>query len=216
MTPGQQFWWNWAVRLAAAIGTFLAVLVALFGQQFRAKRFPPRLKLKLLEKGGEKTTLTARSDDGTVRNIDDVRYFHLRLWNERRWSTAEGVQVFLTRLDEPGPDNQLRVTWLGNVPLRWRDQEFVPVLQTIGAAKDCDFCMIGKRSGLSLMPLLLPNNLPAHRPGKCRVVAWLQARSNQADSEIVRIEIAWDGLWVDGDFEMQQHLVIKELGPERK
>lgn len=213
MSPEQQFWWNWWVNLGVAIGTLLAVLVALFGDRFRANFFPPRLKIKLLETGGEKTILT-HSNAGVMEHVDDVRYFHLQVWNERRWSAANGVQVFLTRLDEPGPNNQLQVAWVGNVPLRWRDQEVVPLTQTIGAAKDCDFCMVGRKDGLSLMPLILPNNLSAHRQGKCRFVARLQARSNEADSEVMRIEVAWDGVWEDSDTEMRRHLVVSELGSE--
>ena len=212
MTPEQQFWWNWVVNLGVAVGTLLTVGVALFGEQLRAKVFPPRLKLKLLRKEGEKTQL--RSNLGVV--VDDVRYFHLQVWNERRWSPAEQVQVYLTRLAEPGPSDELQVTWVGNVPLRWRDQEVVPLLQTVGAAKDCDFCMVQKKEGtLSLMPLLVPNNLNARRQGKCRFVAWLQVRSNQADSEVIRIQVAWDGLWEDGDTEMKRHLVVERLGPEK-
>jgi hypothetical protein len=34
------FWWNWWLHLAVAVGTIGAVLVALFGQAFRAKFFP--------------------------------------------------------------------------------------------------------------------------------------------------------------------------------
>jgi hypothetical protein len=51
------------------------------------------------------------------------------------------------------------------VPLRWRHQEFVPLLQTVGSA------------------------------------------------EVLRLQVSWDGLWEDGDTEMQRHLVIKELSP---
>jgi hypothetical protein len=45
---GREFWWNWFVQLAIAIGTIGAVIVALFGNRFRAFLLPPRLKLSLL------------------------------------------------------------------------------------------------------------------------------------------------------------------------
>lgn len=78
--------------------------------------------------------------------------------NERRWSPAKGVQVFLTGVEELGPDGQLRIDWFGNVPMRWRDQEVVPLAQTVGAAKDADFLMVERTEGkVSLMPLLVPN-----------------------------------------------------------
>ena len=103
MNSDQQFWWNWSVNLAVAMGTLLAVVIALFGEKLRAKFFPPRLKLELLRQEGEKTQLT-RSTSGFVEVVDDVRYYHLRTRNERRWSPASEVQVYLTRIEEPGPN----------------------------------------------------------------------------------------------------------------
>ena len=211
MDPGQQFWWNWWVNLGVAVGTLLTVGVALFGEQARAKYFPPRLKLKVLRKEGEITELK----DFSGKHIDDVRYFHLRIWNERRWSPVDGVQVYLIRVEEPGPSGALRVVWLGNVPIRWRDQEVVPLFRTIGAAADCDFCRVEKHGGLSLMPLIMPNNLNAsNRHGKWTFAVSLQARSNQADSEVKYIQVSWDGQWEDGDTEMQRHLEVTELGSQ--
>ena len=212
MDPSQQFWWNWWVNLAVATGTLLTVAVALFGEKLRAKLFPPVLRMRLLRKEGEKTEL--RNQSGQY--IDDVRYYHLKVWNERRWSTAEQVQVYLTRIDEPGPSGKYQLAWSGEVPLRWRDQEFVPLLQTIGAAKDCDFFMVQKKGGLWLMPLITPNNMKARKEGKCRFLVWVQARSDQADSEIMRIQVSWDGLWEYGDTEMQRHLEVEDLAPRRK
>jgi hypothetical protein len=212
VNPDQQFWWNWGVNLSVAVFTLLAVLVALFGEKLRARFFPPILKLKLLRKEGEKAPLTRLNEQGVVQHVDDSRYYHLHVWNERRWSPAEQVQVFLTRLYEPGPSDDFQLAWAGNVPLRWRDQEFVPLLQTVGAAKDCDLCMVLKKGRtLSLMPLIVPNNLKARWQGKCKFVACVQVRSNQADSEVLRIQVSWDGEWEDGDTEMQRHLDMKEL-----
>jgi len=214
VNPDQQFWWTWWVRLASAVFTLLAVIVALDGEKLRARWFPPILKLRILRKEGEKAPITRLNQQGVAQHVDDSRYYHLRVWNERRWSPAEQVQVFLTRLYEPGPGDEPQLAWVGNVPLRWRDQEFVPLLQTVGAAKDCDFCMVLKNGGtLSLMPVILPNSLNARRQGSCRFIVWVQARSNQADSQEIRIEVAWDGLWEDGDTEMQRHLDVKILGP---
>jgi len=214
MDSDQQFWWTWWVRLGGTVFTLFAVIVALFGEKLRARWFPPILKLKILRKEGERAPITRLNQQGVTQHVDDARYFHLHVWNERRGSPAEQVQVFLTRRYEPGPRDEPQLAWVGNVPLRWRDQEFVALLQTVGAAKDCDFCMVLRNGGtLSLMPLILPNSLNARRQGRCRFIACVQVRSNQADSQEIRIEVAWDGLWEDGDTEMQRHLEIKILGP---
>jgi hypothetical protein len=207
LNPDQQFWWNWWVNVSVAIATFSAAFVALFGQKLQARFFPPILRLRLLRREGERAPITRQNNQGAVEQVDDSRYYHLHVWNERRWSPADQVQVYLRRLDEPGPSGDAQVAWTGDVPLRWRHQEFVPLLRTIGSAQDCDFCAVLKKERrLSLMPLLFPNNLNAHRQGKCSFVAWVQARSNQADSRVLRIRVSWDGLWEDGATEMQRHL----------
>src|SRR5580704_15138943 len=125
MTPEQQFWWNWFVNVAGVVASLLVVAVALFGERFWKWKFPPTLKIKLLEQYGEKTVATAMQANGIPLH-NDVRFFHLQVWNERRkWSPAHNVQVFLTGIEEEGPDGRYQFTWVGNVPMRWRDQEVV-------------------------------------------------------------------------------------------
>ena len=55
--PPWQFWMNWGVQALSAVATLLAVVVALFGEVFRAKFFPPVLALALVDESGEKSTL---------------------------------------------------------------------------------------------------------------------------------------------------------------
>jgi hypothetical protein len=211
MTPDQQFWWNWSVNAAGVVASLFVVVVALFGERFWKWKFPPKLNIKLLEQYGEKTSMVAQHNGIEIR--DDLRFFHLQVWNgRRRWSPAHNAQVFLTSIEEVGPDGRYQITWLGNVPMRWRDQEFTSVTQTIGAQKDADFLMVGKRSRvLSLMPLLAPNNLTVHRQGEFKFIARFQVRSDEADSEDFRVRVAWDGTWEDGDIEMHNHLIVKEV-----
>jgi len=204
MSPQCQFWWNWWVSLAVAVGTLLVVVVALFGN-FWPKFFPPVLKLTIRAKEGEKTTLT----DLNGRHLDDARYYYILVSNARRWTPAEQTQVFLTRIEEPEPNGDLHVKWTGEIPIRWRNQEFVPLLRTIGPDSDCDFCRVEKKGVLSLLPLVAANNLPTTWTKACIFVATLQARSNVADSEMFRVLVSWDGGWDDGIEEMKQHFVIK-------
>jgi hypothetical protein len=208
MTPSHQFWWNWAVSVAGVVANFMVVLVALFGEPFWLWAFPPTLRIGLLRRLGEKTIAVGQQNGVTIRT--DVRFFHLFVWNERRrWSPAHGVQVFLTSIEEVGPNGEFQVAWVGNVPMRWRDQEVVPITATIGSPKHADFFMVAKQNRmLSLMPLIAPNNLRVNWEGKCRFVARFQVRSNEADSQDFRIEVAWDGVWDDGDTEMGNHLHV--------
>jgi hypothetical protein len=200
-----QFWWNWWVTMAVAVGTLCAVIVALFGQAFRSKFFPPRLTLGLNTPDGEATM--RRYSDGTS---EQVRYYHLRVTNSRRWSPATGVQVALLQLEEPGPDGQLRVTWTGDVPFGWRHQQLFPVLRTIGAQADIDLCSVSESRRFTLHLLLTPLNLASTRTHASPMVLSVQARGHQADSAVLRLSIRWDGQWEQGTAEMRGHLVVQK------
>lgn len=204
---------NWTVSVAVAVGTIGAALVALFGQAFRAKFFPPLLSLTLVSVEGEKTPIRLTwSENGQPKTrVEDGRYYHLRVSNGRRWSPANQVQIFLLRLEEPGPDGEFRSTWVGEVPLRWRNQETVPLLRTIGPSADCDLCGVVKDKWLELLTLIAPFNLDVKRREGSSIVLSVQARGNEADSKILRVQISWDGKWEDGALEMKSHLTIKVL-----
>lgn len=205
MSSDCQFWWNWWVNFAVALGTLLTVIVALFGDKLRARFFPPLLTFKRLGNEGEKTRLT----DSKGNYVDDVRYYYIQVSNGRRWSPAEQTQVFLTRVEELGPTGLWQGRWFGNIPIRWRDQEIVPLLRTIGPAADCDFCRVEKKGALWLMPVIVPNNLSAPWTEACKFIATLQIRSSLADSEILRVLVTWDGKWADSAEEMKHHFKIR-------
>ena len=216
MTPDTQFWWSWWVAAAAAFGTIATVIVALFGQAFRTKFFPPRLALRLVMPEGEKAKVRLEWYEHDVPGVaqsrwEDARYYHLRVSNERRWSPANNVQVFLMRMEEPGPDGDLQLKWTGEVPMRWRHQEVFPPTRPIGPSADCDLCSVVKDKWLELLPLVAPYNLDIKRREECLVVLSLQARGNEADSPILRVRVSWDGGWEDGAQEMKRHLVVKVL-----
>ena len=213
MTPCTQFWWNWWVSVAVAFGTITAVCVALFGQAFRSKFFPPRLVLKLAVPEGEKekVQLTWFEQGEQKERQEDSRCYHIRVSNQRRWSPANGVQVFLIRTEEPGPDGELQVKWIGETPMRWRDQELFPLTRTIGPSTDCDLCRVVKGKWLELLPLIAHYTLDVKRREKSLVVLSLQVRANEVDSAILRVQISWDGGWDDGVQEMKHHLMVKVI-----
>ena len=143
------FWWKWWPQVAVAVGTIGAVLVALFGQAFRAKFFPPKLSLRLENTSGEAIQESAWK----------ARYYHLRVSNSRRWSPAHEVRVVLLREEEPGPNEELQVTWSGNVPLIWKNQPVHPLLRTIGPSAWADLCSVKESKILRIHPMIRPNNL---------------------------------------------------------
>jgi hypothetical protein len=207
-----EFWWNWVVSALAALGTLLAVIVALFGGRFRSAFFRPRLQLNLRNLEGEPTKVELQSPDGTSR-MEDARYYHVRVSNmsRRRWPTATNVQVYLVRVSERGPDQEFVGVWTGEVPLRWRFQEVHPLLRDIGSPADCDVCSVVKDKWLSLHPIIVPHSLNVMYRQGAQIRLQLEARAIEIDSEPLTIEIAWDGKWADGAQEMKRHLVIKEV-----
>lgn len=214
MCPDTQFWWNWWISAAVAFGTIAAVFVALFGQAIRSKIFPPRLALSLAEPEGEKGKVR-RTEVGQGEQFEDVRYYHLRVSNERRLSPANMVQVFLIRTEEPGLDGKLQIKWIGDVPMRWRDQEIFPLARTIGPSADCDLCCVGKGKWLELLPLVAKYSLEVKRHQKSLIVLSLQVRSNEADTAILRVQISWDGGWDDDDQRMKNHLKVEVIGKQK-
>ncbi len=212
MCPEAKFWLTFAVSAFAALATFLAAAVALFGRSLMILWFPPVLRMKLLKDNGE-LTLAVRAINENLSEDEKVRIFHLRVWNARRIQVAHNVRVFLTAIEERGPDDQWYPLWEGNVQMRWKDQEVTPLAQEIGSPCDCDLFMVHKdRKLISLMTLITPNNLKSIWTGESRFIMRLQARSTEKDSAEIRLKISWDGLWEDGELEMMtKHLKIEVL-----
>ena len=120
MTPDEQFWWNWAIQLAVAIGTIGTVVTALFGGWIRSKLFSPVLSVRLREPLGEKTPTHLIPPDGGEPRMEEGRTFHVTVSNPSRWQPVHQVQVFLTRIEVSGADGRPVVEWIGDVPMRWR------------------------------------------------------------------------------------------------
>jgi hypothetical protein len=208
-------WMSWLATMALALATFFACLVALFGQQFRDKHFPPLLGVELLSSDGEKTNATIQgpAKDQQARTLLRVpaRYYHLRARNSRRRVKATDVQLMLLRVDEPAADGKLQPVWRGAVPLRWRHQSLYPTLRSIGADADAELFAVLQDNGLQLCVLASPDNLEAQKRGACTMVLHIEGRSNEVTTPIIRIKIAWDGKWADGSQEMRKHCVVEVL-----
>ena len=135
----------------------------------------------------------------------------MRVSNERRWSPCTQVQVFLLRVEEPDAAGVFKVKWLGEIPIRWRNQEIKPLVQTIGRVEDGDLCSVVKEKGFALQPLFNSYALDASRDTACQLIATLQARGVETDSNLLRVKISWDGKWSDDAGEMAHHMVVEEV-----
>jgi hypothetical protein len=212
----RQFWLKWGVQLAAAVATFAAVLVALFGQAFRAKFFPPQLAVSLVDSQGERTKVKLTWVENGVQKdrSEDARYYHLAVSNRRRWSPANQVQVVLLTVAEPGADGRFVTVWTGDIPLGWRHQQVLSGARTVGPTGHVDLCSVVRTKWLQLHPLVAPFNLEVIRRNSANLILRVQARSNEADSEILSVRVSWDGQWEDGATEMQRHLIVRVVSNE--
>jgi hypothetical protein len=43
------------------------------------------------------------------------------------------------------------------------------------------------------------------------MIVTLQAQAAEANSDAIRIKIAWDGEWKDGEAEMAKHLIVRAV-----
>lgn len=114
-------------------------------------------------------------------------------------------------MEEPDAAGEFKVMWLGEIPIRWRNQEIKPLVRTIGHAEDCDLCSVVKDKWLELHPLISPFALDTRRKSACQLIVTLQARGVEADSNLLRVKIAWDGKWSDDAEEMAHSMVVKEV-----
>src|SRR5262249_37758525 len=138
--------------------------------------------------------VTIRSPDGSSRE-EDARFYGLKVRNQNRWPIATQVQVYLLRIEEPRPDGQLGVTWAVDLPLRWQHQEISPLVRSIGEdAATVDLLHVIARKWVTISPLVLPIGFPMHerRTPFRNIVLTLQARSVEAVSKLVRIEVSWN------------------------
>lgn len=210
MEPNLNSWWNWEAALTFV--TFLVVLAALFGEWVRARLFKPKLRLILEKPRGEEAETGIRSpptEDGTVEvRKEAARYYHLRVSNQRRWSPATQVQVYLLRIDERGPDRQYRPQWSGEIPLLWQYYEALSPIRTIGPSRNCALCSIVKGKWVGLHPAVMPLGFRDQYRDTANLRLLLQAQSIEINSDTLLVQIDWDGKWEDGEAEMARHMVV--------
>jgi hypothetical protein len=85
---------------ASASATFLAVLVAIFGDAIRAALFKPRLTLSLFSPLGVLTPQDQWDGHGHKIGSMQTRYYHLELRNARKFSAARDAQVLIMRVEK--------------------------------------------------------------------------------------------------------------------
>lgn len=197
-----------ATQVLVAFGTIVVAVVAIWGDYLRMLFGAPQLKLRLLNPEGEPT----KYDDGR-----DVRYYHLAVSNDRSWAPAKNVVVHITFMERLGPDGQWQPAMYGGpIPLVWQFGQFYAGLPSIGRERICDFGRIAEGGEFRLKTQFNPNNVDSTVGANKRMRVHLEAVSDNAQSNPLVVEVAWDGLWSLDTKAMGNHLIIKEAKVERR
>jgi hypothetical protein len=133
------------------------------------------------------------------------------VWNQRRWSPATDVQVFLLSVEKPAFAGGNELVWAGEVPLQWRNQQINPLVRVIGAPAECDLCNVVKEKWLELTTVIEILALQRIYREECHLTLTLQAKAQQSDSKPLRIELHWYGHWSDGVHDMRALMAVKTV-----
>lgn len=179
------------MQVATAVGTVATVIVALFGDWLQAQLIPPKLLIGL------------KSEIGDIEKTEtglDSRYYRISVRNLRRWPPAKEVELLLLRLADPPDQPPKRID---SIPLQWTHQPIKPLRPTIARSGDyeCDLFSVTKmsdgKSQLQLHPLIQPFSLKTVWDAACKFTVTLQARSLQTESNLLSVQIAWNGQWTN-------------------
>jgi hypothetical protein len=206
--------WLPSAEAWSAIGTFLAILVALFGHWFRAQIpwLQPKLRLEFIPQPEPVKTMLV-NDAG--HRYEDSFYFYGKVTNTRRdVRAATQVQVFLVRQEELLPNGQYQITSTKEVPIIWHLQEVKPTQVTIGHEETFPICSIVKGKWVQIHPLIKPLILKRTYREPFRIVLTFQAQSVETEYNLLRMEIVWHGGWSDDREKLPFHLTVTELPME--
>ena len=197
-----QFFWHIVSQWGLAVATMVLAVVAIWGHIIRNLWLGPRLRVGLKNPRGEVSTFS----DGVVS-----RYYHLRVWNERRAAPAHNVRVVIRGLYRASADGTMALTPLsGALQLTWQFQGWNPQFQTIGAESTCDLGFLRRGEDFQLSTAFRQISFdPTVRPGN-KVIVVLMALSDEGESIELRLEIAWDGVWSEDSEELARHMVVRE------
>lgn len=195
MTPFER--WSLIVGIAGAAATLLAVLVALFGEKIRQLWSAPKLKVSVFEPAITTTNAGAKG-----------WYYLLEVVNESRSNPAANVRVLLTKIERKAPDGSwVEEPFSGPVQVMWRWPQLMAQYQTVGPTQIATFaCVHQNETEISLRLYWFPNNMRRSISPMETVRLSFVAASDGAESEVLPVEIAWDGKWTEDRSEMKKNL----------
>jgi len=190
------------IGFGGVLATFFAVIVAIWGERIRQRWKRPKLILTLNEPA---LTLTTSGIKGW--------YYLICVRNEKRTNPAQNVRILLTRVFKQGPDGAWKERrFSGPTQVQWRWPGSMPQYSTVGPNELATFGYLHENSDEFILQLYtIPNNLQRHIPKNDPTRLEFIAVSDTVQSPALIIEISWDGEWVEGRMEMQEHFIVNEV-----
>ena len=187
-----------------AIGTILVAMLAIWGEKVRDLMAGPKLVLEARNFRGEITKL----NDG-----EDAIFYHLSVRNKRSWVPAKNVRILVAGILKQKSDlSYYREDVFVPQQLTWSPAEFHQISPTICKDDALDLGCLVKRGPFRLRTYLIPNNFKGYIEQKQAMRVELIISSDNFVSEKPYVyEISWDGFWSENLYEMEKHLVIKEI-----
>ena len=195
--------WTLVILAVTAVGTLLVAVLAIWGDWIRSQLTGPKLAISLHDPQGEPTGLT---------NGKSSRHYHLKVSNKRRWTQAKNVRVVLTKVIKPAADGSFPPESLsGPLQLTWQFPQIHPQYSLIGPDDICDLGLIIEGDKFILTPYIVPVKFDGVLGSGQRMRIEVIAIADNAESNVLCVDLAWDGKWSDDTSEMKKHLVIKEV-----
>lgn len=196
-----------------AIGTIAVAILAIWGDWFRNKCFPPKLTIEPHNLRGN-ITVANKVHGIEIGNTIRVVYYHLKVKNLRKWSMIKNCQVILAGIKRKGPDGEFHPYPLV-VPTQyiWSPAEWAPVQQNIANEAIFDFGCVTEGGTLFVPTLYVrPNNFMGLLGPNMSVRYILQVSADNYFSNRQYVyEVSWDGKFSDNMDIMSKSLVIKEV-----
>ena len=195
---------NLLIQATIAIGTIAVAIIAIWGDYFRKKLFPPKAKIAL------------HNVDGMLTYYQDstpVWFYNLKVINQTHFS-LKNCRVFLKEIRKKGPDDSYDKIPL-SVPHQfiWSPGGFEPKEILINKEQIFDFGSIRKGSDCWKPELYWRANNFNGDVKQGEVIRYiLEVDAEGMTSEIKQIyEVAWNGKWSEKLEEMKLNLKIHEV-----
>jgi hypothetical protein len=117
----------------------------------------------------------------------------------------------LAEVQAPDASGEFKPVWDGYAKLGWT-HESNPEPKNIGYHAECDLCYIlddPREMGLS--PIIKGQITPSTFKGPLKLAVTLQARGIEAESNMLRLEISWNGEWSNDIAQMKRHFVVRPV-----